>query len=146
MNQRGQSREQYEDDILAFLMDGMLEEEGWALLEENERLNADPDAAIPAGLDERCRALLQSAFPDKPMKKPERVTWKILKRVLIAAVLAATMFATACAAVPEFRAGVLRIITNVTDFGTEFYFRSTDAETSASTSPSSLIIKDGIRA
>ena len=97
MNQRGQSREQYEDDILSFLMDGMLEEEGWALLEENERLNADPDAAIPAGLDEKCRALLQSAFPDKPMKKPGRVTWKILKRVLIAAVLAATMFATACA-------------------------------------------------
>lgn len=109
MNQSEQSREQYEDDILAFLMDGMSEEEGWALLEENERLNADPDAAIPAELDERCRALLQSAFPDKPIIKPERVTWKILKRVLIAAVLAATLFATAYAAVPEFRAWVLNV-------------------------------------
>lgn len=63
MNQRGQSREQYEDDILAFLMDGMLEEEGWALLEENERLNEDPDAAVPADLDEKCRALLPLLLP-----------------------------------------------------------------------------------
>ena len=84
MNRHGQSRARYEDDILAFLMDGMLEEEGRALLEENERLNADPAAAIPAELDERCRALLRSAFPDEPLKKPERVTWKIMKRVLIA--------------------------------------------------------------
>lgn len=144
MNQREQSREQYEDDILAFLMDGMLEEEGWALLEENERLNEDPDAAIPAGLDERCRALLQSAFPDKPMKKPERVTWKILKRVLIAAVLAATMFATACAAVPEFRAGVLNFFTRVEKIGTYFFFYSNEADTPTPTPSSPLVIKDGM--
>lgn len=142
MNRRVQSRERYEDDILAFLMDGLLEEEGRALLEENERLNANPAAAIPAELDERCSALLQSAFPDKPLKKPERVTWKILKRVLIAAVLAATLFATACAAVPEFRAGVLRVITNVTDIGTEFFFRSDSPSTPAPSSP--LVIKDGM--
>lgn len=98
MDRRGQPRARYEDDILAFLMDGMLEDEGRVLLEENERLNAEPAAAIPAELDERCRALLQSAFPDEPLKKPERATWKIMKRVLIAAVIAATMFVTACAA------------------------------------------------
>lgn len=142
MNRRVQSRERYEDDILAFLMDGLLEEEGRALLEENERLNGDPAAAIPAELDERCHALLQSAFPDKPLKKPERVTWRILKRVLVAAVLAATLFATACAAVPEFRARVLRVITNVTDIGTEFFFRSDSP--SNQTSSGSLIIKDGM--
>lgn len=142
MNRHGQSRARYEDDILAFLMDGMLEEEGRALLEENERLNADPAAAIPAELDERCRTLLRSAFPDEPLKKPERVTWKILKRVLIAAVIAATLFVTACAAVPEFRAGVLRVITNVTDFGTEFFFRSDSPSTPAPSG--SLVIKDGM--
>lgn len=142
MNRHGQSRARYEDDILAFLMDGLLEEEGRALLEENERLNADPAAAIPAELDERCRALLQSAFPDEPLKKPERVTWKILKRVLIAAVIAATLFVTACAAVPEFRAGVLRVITNVTDFGTEFFFRSDSPSTPVPSG--SLVIKDGM--
>lgn len=146
MNRRGQSRARYEDDILAFLMDGMLEEEGRALLEENERLNADPAAAIPAELDERCRALLQSAFPDEPLKKPERVTWKIMKRVLIAAVIAATMFVTACAAVPEFRAGVLKFFTRVDDIGTHFSFYSSGEGTPAPTpSPSnSLVIKDGM--
>ncbi len=142
MNRHGQSRARYEDDILAFLMDGLLEEEGRALLEENERLNADPAAAIPAELDERCRTLLRSAFPDEPLKKPERVTWKIMKRVLIAAVIAATLFVTACAAVPEFRAGVLRVITNVTDFGTEFFFRSDSPSTP--TPSGSLVIKDGM--
>lgn len=146
MNRHGQSREQYEDDILAFLMDGMLEEEGRALLEENERLNADPAAAIPAELDERCRALLQSAFPDEPLKKPERMTWKIMKRVLIAAVIAATLFATAYAAVPEFRAGVLNFWTEVKEIGTYFFFYSsgekTPAPTPASSSP--LVIKDGM--
>lgn len=146
MNRHGQSREQYEDDILAFLMDGMLEEEGRALLEENERLNADPAAAIPAELDERCRALLQSAFPDEPLKKPERVTWKIMKRVLIAAVLAATLFATAYAAVPEFRAGVLNFWTEVKEIGTYFFFYSSGEGTPAPTpAPSSpLVIKDGM--
>ena len=146
MNRHGQSRARYEDDILAFLMDGMLEEEGRALLEENERLNADPAAAIPAELDERCRALLRSAFPDEPLKKPERVTWKIMKRVLIAAVIAATMFVTACAAVPEFRAGVLNFWTEVKEIGTYFFFYSsgekTPAPTPASSSP--LVIKDGM--
>lgn len=146
MNRHGQSRARYEDDILAFLMDGILEEEGRALLEENERLNADPAAAIPAELDERCRALLRSAFPDEPLKKPERVTWKILKRVLIAAVIAATMFVTACAAVPEFRAGVLNFFTRVDDFGTHFFFYSSGEGTPAPTpAPSSpLVIKDGM--
>ncbi len=146
MNRHGQSREQYEDDILAFLMDGMLEEEGRALLEENERLNADPAAAIPAELDERCRALLQSSFPDEPLKKPERVTWKIMKRVLIAAVIAATLFATAYAAVPEFRAGVLNFWTEVKEIGTYFFFYSSGEGTSApAPAPSSpLVIKDGM--
>ena len=146
MNRRVQSSERYEDDILAFLMDGLLEEEGRALLEENERLNADPAAAIPAELDERCRALLRSAFPDEPLKKPERVTWKIMKRVLIAAVLAATLFATAYAAVPEFRAGVLNFWTEVKEIGTYFFFYSsgekTPAPTPASSSP--LVLKDGM--
>lgn len=145
MNRHGQSREQYEDDILAFLMDGLLEEEGRALLEENERLNADPAAAIPAELDERCRALLRSAFPDEPLKKPERVTWKIMKRVLIAAVIAATLFATAYAAVPEFRAGVLNFWTEVKEIGTYFYFYSNNStDTPAPSASSPLIIKDGM--
>ena len=144
MNRHGQSRARYEDDILAFLMDGMLEEEGRALLEENERLNADPAAAIPAELDERCRALLQSAFPDEPLKKPERVTWKIMKRVLIAAVIAATLFATAYAAVPEFRAGVLNFWTEVKEIGTYFYFYSNSTDTPAPSASSPLIIKDGM--
>lgn len=141
MNQRGQSWEQYEDDILAFLMDGMLEEEGWALLEENKRLNEDPDAAIPAGLDERCRALLQSVFPDKPMKKPERVTWKILKRVLIAAVLAATLFATAYAAVPEFRAWVLNIFWVDAH---SFFVQSNDPQGRPFMPDKKLVLKDGM--
>ena len=146
MNRHGQSRARYEDDILAFLMDGMLEEEGRALLEENERLNADPAAAIPAELDERCRALLRSAFPDEPLKKPERVTWKIMKRVLIAAVIAATLFATAYAAVPEFRAGVLNFWTEVKEIGTFFHFFSSGEDTPAPTlaSSSPLIVKDGM--
>ena len=144
MNRHGQSRARYEDDILAFLMDGMLEEEGRALLEENERLNADPAAAIPAELDERCRALLRSAFPDEPLKKPERVTWKIMKRVLIAAVIAATLFATAYAAVPEFRAGVLNFWTEVKEIGTYFYFYSNSTDTPAPSASSPLIIKDGM--
>jgi len=127
-------------------MDGMLEEEGRALLEENEQLNADPAAAIPAELDERCRALLRSAFPDEPLKKPERVTWKIMKRVLIAAVIAATLFATAYAAVPEFRAGVLNFWTEVKEIGTFFHFFSSGEDTPAPTlaSSSPLIVKDGM--
>lgn len=141
MNRRVQSRERYEDDILAFLMDGLLEEEGRALLEENERLNADPAAAIPAELDERCRALLRSAFPDEPLKKPERVTWKIMKRVLIAAVLAATLFATAYAAVPEFRAWILNVFWVDTH---NFFVHSSDSQGRPFLPEKKLVLKDGM--
>lgn len=140
MNRQDKLKERYEDDLLALLMDSLLEEEGQSLLEENERLNADPDAAIPAGLDEKCRTLLQSAFLDKPIKKPERVTWKILKRVLIAAVLAATMFVTAYAAVPEFRAGVLNFFTRVEKIGTYYFFYSSEADTPIPAPSSSFVM------
>jgi len=146
MNQRAKSREQYEDDLLALLMDGLLEEEGLALLEENKRLNANPEAAVPADLDEKCRALLQSSFPNEPLKKAGRVTWKVLKRVLVAAVVAATLFATAYAAVPEFREGVLNFFTKVEQIGTYFFFYSNEADTPAPTPAptSALVIKNGM--
>ena len=146
MDRQDKLRERYEDDLLALLMDSLLEEEGQALLEEIERLNADPDAAIPAGLDKKCRALLQSAFPDKPIKKPKWMTGKILKRVLIAAVLAATMLVTAYAAVPEFRVGVLNLFLEIKEYGTYFFFYSNEANTPAPALASSgpLIIKDGM--
>ena len=78
------------------------------------------------------------------MKKPERVTRKILKRVLIAAVLAAAMFVTAYAAVPEFRAGVLNFFTRVEKIGTYFFFYSNEADTPTPAPSSPLVIKDGM--
>ena len=60
--------------------------------------------------------------------------------------IAATLFATAYAAVPEFRAGVLNFWTEVKEIGTYFFFYSsgekTPAPTPASSSP--LVIKDGM--
>ena len=55
MTRREKLQEAYEDALFALLMEDVIEHEGQHLVEKNARLRANPDAEIPAELDERCR-------------------------------------------------------------------------------------------
>ena len=54
-----------EEQAFAELMQELAREEGRLLLEENERLLNDPDAAVPAELDRKCRELILQAFSEQ---------------------------------------------------------------------------------
>lgn len=56
--------ENYEDALFSLFMERVAEEEGKRLLEENERLKHNPDAAVPKELDERCHKTIASFFTE----------------------------------------------------------------------------------
>ena len=62
MNRKDELREAYEDALFALLMYDVAEHEGARLLEENERLKNDENAAVPESLDRKCRATIRRYF------------------------------------------------------------------------------------
>ncbi len=51
-----------EERLFKRLMGQYMEAEGERLLAENERLRADPSAAVPPELDKKCLELIRGAF------------------------------------------------------------------------------------
>ncbi len=115
---REELRAQYEDALFALLMDEIAEQEGQELLAEAERLNEDPDAAIPEELDAKCRAAMDCTLRKRRSKAAGRKTVRVLKYVLIAAALAVALFSVAYAAIEPFRVGVLNLLLTVEEHAT----------------------------
>lgn len=61
MHEQEKLYEQYEDAVFALLMDKVAEENGKKLLQQNEELLADPDAAVPKALSRRCLRTIEKA-------------------------------------------------------------------------------------
>lgn len=118
MTHREKLQEQYEESIFALLMDEVAEKEGHQLLAEAERLNNDPNAAIPETLDKKCKNIIQKSFQKSQQKAVKRITVKILQRVAVAVLLAALLIGAAYAAIPQFRIGVLNLMLTITDVST----------------------------
>lgn len=148
--------ENYEDAMMRLVMYRVAQEDGRKLLEEAEQLEAD-GFEVPKELDEKCLKLIRDAAagrqPKQFLNKTSANTGRtrshprlrMVGRMALAAVLAATlMFTVAYAASPEFRAGVLRVITKVEEFGTEFFFRSDAPATPMPDESSPLVLKDGM--
>lgn len=54
MNEDERLYEQYEDAFFALLMNRVAEASGKELMQKNEELLADPNAAVPESLSKRC--------------------------------------------------------------------------------------------
>ena len=54
-----------EEILFEQLLKQMVEEEGKRLLEENERLKADPSAAVPEEVNQRMIELIKRYFPNE---------------------------------------------------------------------------------
>ena len=146
--------ENYEDAMMRLVVYRVAQEDGKKLLEEAEQLEAD-GFEVPKELDEKCLNLIRSASAERKPRLNRTNTntgrarshprLRMVVRTALAAVLAATlMFTVAYAASPEFRAGVLRVITKVKEFGTEFFFHSDDTATPMPSESSPLVLKDGM--
>ena len=63
MDKREQLQEEYEDALLALILEENMEAEGQRLSEENQRLLQDPNAAVPVDTSKRCiRAIRRSPY------------------------------------------------------------------------------------
>lgn len=127
MTRREQLQDRYEDALFALLMDEIATEEGKKAEAENERLKNDPSAAIPEALDKRCLRTIRRAFAKRRARSVGRFTAKAMKRVALAAGIAAILFTTAFAASETVRVHVLNLAIEVFETNTEFRF-STPSE------------------
>lgn len=129
MTHRKKLQEQYEEAVFALLIDEVTEQERQELLAEAQRLNRDPDAAIPKELDRKCRRIIRGAARKEKRKTTGRVTVKVIQRVAVVVLAAALLFGIAYAAIPEFRVGVLNLVLEVTEVSTNLKLKPGCANT-----------------
>lgn len=102
-----------EDAEFALMMAAFAEYRGMKMIEENERLKADPTAAVPEAITKKNLNLIHREIS----KRSRNITFRGLSgkflRFLAAAALAALLFTAAYALSSEFRAGTLNILMHV---------------------------------
>ncbi len=131
MTRREQLQDRYEDARFALLMDEIATAEGQWAQGESDRLNADGAAAVPEDLDRRCRQTIRGAQTRRRLRAVGRFTGKALKRVALAAGVAAILFTTAFALSETVRINTLNFIVKVFDTNTSFYFSSRPGDISS---------------
>ena len=122
MNRREQLQDQYEDALFALLMDEIATKEEKKAVEENERLKNDPSAAIPEDVDKRCLQTIRRCFAKQKAHTAGRFAARAMKRIVIAAGLAALLFTVAFAASETVRVNTLNLVIEVFDTNTTFRF------------------------
>lgn len=132
MTRREQLQGQYEDALFALLMDDLMWQEGERLLEENERLKNDPDAAVPEEVMKRCSKIIKQEFTKKTISKVGRTSWNAFKQIAIAACISVLLFTAAFATSETVRVNTLNLLIDVCDRYTEYRFGSSSATTDAS--------------
>ncbi|MCI9577382.1 MAG: DUF4367 domain-containing protein [Oscillibacter sp.] len=115
--------EQYEDALFALLMEDVMLREGERLEALNRQLLADPDSAVPEGLDRRCRKIIECHASGRRRRSALRRTGKALRMAAVIAAIIGTLFTTAFAASEEFREAALELARTVTGRYTQLDIR-----------------------
>lgn len=110
MTNREKLRENYEDSVLALLMDEFAESEGKRYIEENERLRQDPSAEVPEDVERRALQFIHREFAKKNRAHTGKKLLRFLGRLAIAALIAALLFGAAFALSETVRAGTLNLL------------------------------------
>lgn len=95
--------ERYEDALFALLMDEVASQEGAQAIELNERLNADPRAAVPSQLQHKCEKTIRNAFAKQNMIRARRGAVRIFQRISVAVMVIVLLLTTAFAMSEPFR-------------------------------------------
>lgn len=75
--------EQYEDAFFVLLMNRVAEANGKELIQKNEELLADPNAAIPESLSKRCLHTIEKSYRNAQIQKTAKKTLRTLNRVAL---------------------------------------------------------------
>ena len=114
--------EQYEEAVLALLMEQVADAEGEELLRQNRSLQADPAAAVPAETEKRCLDLLRRQSRKTRRQKTARRSLRIAARLAAALVSLLVLYAIAFAASETVRVHTLNFLIREYDVGTQFLF------------------------
>ena len=120
MNEDERLYEQYEDAFFALLMNRVAEANGKELMQKNEELLADPNAAVPETLSKRCLRTIEKAYRKSQWKAAAKKVTQVLNRVALWILVPLFLFGTAFAASETVRIKTLNFLITNFEFGTEF--------------------------
>lgn len=121
MNRNDRLYNDYEDALFALLMDEVAQEEGARLLEENERLKGDPNAAVPPDLDKKSLETIRKTLAGQYRRHTHTVGW-YLSRLAIAILAALLLFVAAYASIPDLRLKTLQMLIDNSDISSRLSF------------------------
>ena len=120
MNENERLYEQDEDVLFVLLMNKVAEETGKALMQKNEELLADPNAAVPEALSKRCLRTIEKAHRKSQWKAAAKKVTRALNRVALWILVPLFLFGTAFAASETVRVKTLNFLMTTLNIGTEF--------------------------
>ena len=120
MNENERLYEQYEDALFVLLMNKVAEETGKALMQKNEELLSDPNAAVPDALSKRCLRTIEKAYRKSQWKAATKKVTRALNRVALWILVPLFLFGTAFAASETVRVKTLNFLMTTLNIGTEF--------------------------
>ena len=139
MTNREKLRENYEDSVLALLMDEFAESEGKRYIEENERLRQDPSAAVPEDVERRALQFINREFAKKNRAYTGGKLLRFLGRMAIAAIIAALLFGAAFALSETVRNNTLNFLIQVDERIATWQFVEEEAVNNLSESPEIVV-------
>ena len=143
MTRKEKLRDNYEDALFALLMDSVMEEEGKKLLQENERLKADPEFEVSEETSRRCVKAIRKAFAKKNGKAAGTVIYRAFSKVAVVAVLCGLLFTAAYAAIPDVRVKTLNLLIETSDVATRLTIAG-EGGTSAADAPQPGAAEGGV--
>lgn len=120
MNEDERLYEQYEDAFFALLMNRVAEANGKELMQKNEELLADPNAAIPESLSKRCLHTIEKSYRKARIQKAAKKTLRTLNRVALWILIPLFMFVGVFAASERVRVKTLNYLIEAFDVGTSY--------------------------
>lgn len=129
MKDQEQLREQYEDALFAMMMGALASREGEKALEENKKLQDDPDAAVPGQIDRKCMQTIRSHFRKNHMRKAGRTARKALGIAAMVFGIFSALFVGAFAMSETVRANTMNLVVKVFNERTDFYFAPSPTNT-----------------
>ena len=120
MNKNEQLHEQYEDALFALLMNEVAEANGNELMQKNEELLADPDAAVPERLSKRCMQVIEKNYRKAQIQNTVKSAVRVLNRVALWILIPVFLFVGVFAASETVRVKTMNLLIREFNIGTEF--------------------------
>lgn len=120
MTNRERLEENYEDALFAMWMNDFAQRRGEQFLEENERLQNDPEAAVPEKLQRKNLNLIYRELRRNSQHFAFKRIGKAALHFAAAVAIMAALFGAAYALSPEFRAGTLNVLMQLDEKAASF--------------------------